>query len=63
MEEEDYIELNNLLVKYKVLCLKTYSNFKTDSKTREKSIKQVRYIDFIRKDMPLKLEEATNEKI
>lgn len=61
MEEEEYIALNNLLTKYKVNCLKNYANINLDPKIRERYIKQVRYIDYIRKDMPLGIYEKVAE--
>ena len=61
MEEEEFIALNNLLTKYKVNCLKNYANTNLDPKIRERYIKQVRYIDYIRKDMPLEVCEKVAE--
>ena len=61
MEEEDFIKLNDLLTKYKVNCLKNYANTNLSPKIRERYIKQVRYIDYIRKDMPLEVYEEVGK--
>lgn len=51
MEEKDYSELNILLSKLRVQCLKNLDN-KISRKKREKSLKTVRNIDNIRKNIP-----------
>lgn len=53
MEEEEYVTLNNLLTKYRVYCMKMYSDKKNSSKIRERNIKQVRHIDNLRRTIPL----------
>nr|DAO95548.1 MAG TPA: hypothetical protein [Caudoviricetes sp.] len=58
MEEQDYIELNTLLARLRVNCLKNLSNEK-ESTERERSLKLIRNIDNIRNNMPLKVEEGT----
>ena len=68
MEEQDYIELNTLLAKLRVFCLKSMSeidknmndyNIAISRKEREKNINLVRNIDNIRKQMPLKIGDGT----
>ena len=56
MEEKDYIELQTLLAKLRVICLKEIGNQYLDSKEREKQFKLVRNIDNIRTKMPLNLD-------
>lgn len=58
MEENDYIELNTLLAKLRVNCLKEIGNPDIDYKIREKNYKLIRNIDNIRNYMPLKLEDG-----
>lgn len=59
MEEQDYIELNTLLAKLRVNCLKAIGNPKVDSKIREKNYKIIRNIDNIRNYMPLIIRDGT----
>ena len=59
MEEQDYIELNTLLAKLRVICFKEIGNPNVDTKAREKNFKLVRNIDSIRKQMPLKIGDGT----
>lgn len=72
MEEKDYIELNTLLVKLRVICLKDMSvldseifeNTNNDNimrinrKQRDRTINMIRNIDNIRKQIPLKVENG-----
>lgn len=67
MEEQDYIELNTLLAKLRVVCLKNMSNLdllnvcensksaRTIRSERERNVHLVRNIDNIRKQIPLKV--------
>lgn len=74
MEEQDYIELNTLLAKLRVVCLKNMTeldqklwNSNPDDSAykyrnrqeRERNINLVRNIDNIRRKMPLKVGEGT----
>ncbi len=59
MEEQDYIELNTLLAKLRVFCFKEIGNPDTITSEREKNYRLVRNIDYIRKQMPLKVGEGT----
>lgn len=68
MEEQEYIELNTLLAKLRVICLKDIiqldeniceENIRIVRKEKERKIGLVRNIDNIRKQMPLKIKEGT----
>ena len=59
MDENDYIELNTLLAKLRVNCLKEIGNPDIESKIREKNYKLIRSIDNIRNYMPLRVEDGT----
>lgn len=61
MEEKDYIELQMLLAKLRVICLKEIGNKDLDPKEREKQFKLVRSIDNIRTKMPLNLDTENNQ--
>ena len=63
MNEQDYVELNTLLAKLRIVCFKEIGNPNTDVKEREKNYKLVRNIDNIRKQMPLKIEENKVKKL
>lgn len=72
MEEQDYITLNTLLIKLRVICLKDMSvldseifeNMNNDNimrinrKQRDRTINMIRNIDNIRKQIPLKVENG-----
>lgn len=71
MEEQDYIELNTLLAKLRVVCLKKMSTLSQANNCdnsritsairseRERTVHLVRNIDNIRKQIPLKVENGT----
>ena len=61
MEEREYVELQCLLVKYRVNCLKDYSNMSMPTSLREKARKQVGYIDEIRNGMSFIIKERREE--
>ena len=63
MEEQDYIELNTLLAKLRVVCFKKIGNLETTTQERERNLKLVRNIDNIRKQMPLRIGEGTTSII
>lgn len=54
MNEEEYIELNHLLTKYRVFLFKEYQEKNPD---RTSITKQIRSVDVLRANMFLKLEE------
>lgn len=51
MEEQEYIELNTLLAKLRVNCLKTIGDRNTKTTAREKNYKLVRNIDNIKRQI------------
>ena len=55
MEEEDYIQLQMLLVKFRVVTMKEYGAKGTPQKIREKDLKIIRNIDFLRNNTILNL--------
>lgn len=64
MEEQDYIELNTLLTKLRVVCLKTMieidanmneDNMRISRKIRQENVSMVRSIDRIKRLMPLRI--------
>ena len=71
MDEKDYIELNTLLAKLRVICLKNmstldetnnYDNLRVAGvirNERERNLHLVRNIDNIRKQIPLKVGNGT----
>ena len=59
MSENDYIELQNLLTKLRVILLKEISDSNLKMKYRDKNLKMVRSIDNLRKNTPLIIK--TNE--
>lgn len=48
MEEQDYIDLQTLLAKSRVACLKEISDPNIDPKFRDKDMKIIRYVDYLR---------------
>lgn len=63
MEEQDYIELNTLLAKLRVFCLKEIGDPETISKSREEKFRLIRNIDNIRNKMPLIIGDGSIERI
>ena len=66
MEADEYIELNTLLAKLRVVCLKNIAEIEDENKEinmawtrreREKNMGLIKSIDKIRKQMPLKFKE------
>lgn len=51
MGENEYIQLQDLLTKYRVNCIKEFGEFNNDSGYRQKMLRQIRCIDTIRRDM------------
>lgn len=51
MEEEEYIQLQHLLTKYRVYCMKMYGNMDIKSNIRESYRGQIGSIDNLRKKM------------
>ena len=64
MEEQDYIELNTLLSKLRVICMKNMSkldvnlnsdNMRISRRKREENVSMIRSIDNIKRFMPLQV--------
>ena len=65
MDEQEYIELNALLTKLRVICMKNMGeidanlnadNMRISRKMREENVSMIRSIDNIKRFMPLKME-------
>lgn len=72
MEEQDYVELNTLLTKLRVICMKSMGeidnnlnadNMRVSRKIRAENVSMIRSIDNIKRLMPLRIEEGENKKI
>lgn len=63
MDEQDYIDLQNLLTKLRVHLLKQISDTHLIQKYRDMDIKMIRSIDNLRKNAPviIESEEFKNE--
>ncbi len=59
MEEEDYIQLQTLLAKFRVAAMKEYGSENTSTKTKEKDLKIIRKIDYLRNNTILNLYGGT----
>lgn len=57
MEENEYIELQNLLTKLRVEALKELSDRNIVTKCRDRDVKMIRYVDWLRANMFLKIKE------
>lgn len=66
MEEQDYIELNTLLTKLRVICMKNMGeldvnlnadNMRISRKIREENVSMIRSIDNIKRLMPLRIDK------
>lgn len=64
MEEQDYIELNALLTKLRIVCLKAMGeidanlnedNMRISRRMREENVSMIRSIDNIKRFMPLQV--------
>lgn len=61
MGEREYIQLNDLLTKYRIKCLKEYAIDNKNTKYRQKMLSQIRSIDNLRKNMILIIDEEVAE--
>ena len=59
MEEREYVELQNLLTKLRVVALKELSFNGIDSKYRNQLIKTVRKVDWLRNNVLIKIENES----
>ena len=55
MDEKDYIELQTLLVKLRVAALKEISNPNLVPQFRDKDMKIIRYVDWLRNNTILRI--------
>ncbi len=55
MEKEDYIALQNLLTKLRVSALEEIGNTELDAKYRDKNMKIIRYVDWLRNNIRVNL--------
>jgi hypothetical protein len=55
MEEDDYVTLQTLLAKFRVVAMKEMGAPDTSTKTREKDLKIIRHIDYLRNNTILNL--------
>lgn len=55
MEEDEYIQLQTLLAKFRIVAMKEMGDAKTSTKTREKDLKIIRHIDYLRNNTILNL--------
>ena len=55
MDEKDYIELQTLLVKLRVIALKEISNPNLIAQSRDKDMKIIRYVDWLRNNTILQI--------
>lgn len=56
MEEEEYVTLQDLLVKLRIFVLKELSDPNLASRSRDIDIKMIRSIDTLRKNTPVLLD-------
>ena len=56
MDEKEYIELNNLLTKYRVVLFKEFLSSSILDSKRDSISRQIRSVDCLRNNMILKVE-------
>lgn len=61
MNPEDYVLLQTLLAKARVISLKIYGDKNTKSEYREKNLKIVRNIDYLRKNIEVNLNNCEDK--
>lgn len=59
MEEEDYIQLQTLLTKFRVAAMKEMGDMNTPMQIREKDLKIIRNIDYLRNNTILNIYGGT----
>ncbi len=62
MDEKDYIELQTLLVKLRVAVLKEISNPNLVSQCRDRDMKIIRYVDWLRNNTILQIYGGDNNE-
>lgn len=61
MKEKDYITLQTLLAKLRVEAMKEMGNTNNTTKVREKSLRIIRNIDYLRNNAMLDIKEVQND--
>ena len=61
MNEEDYILLQTLLAKLRIVAMKEYGDISVSTKTREKDLKIIRKVDWLRNNITVKLDYSNIE--
>ncbi len=61
MDEKEYIELNHLLTKYRVVLFKEFLSSSILDSKRDSISRQIRSVDCLRSNMILKVEVNLNE--
>ena len=61
MNEEDYILLQTLLTKLRIVAMKEYGDTRVDTKTREKNLQIIRKVDYLRNNITVKLDYSNLE--
>ena len=56
MNEEDYILLQTLLAKLRIVAMKEYGDVRVSTKTREKDLQIIRKVDYLRNNITVKLD-------
>ena len=62
MDEKDYIELQTLLVKLRVIALKEISNPNLVPQCRDRDMKIIRYVDWLRNNAIIYIQEGENNE-
>ena len=62
MDEEEYIELQNLLTKYRVHCMKKFGDMRLSAENRHGYLLQIRHIDHLRSKMDMTVKVKKGDK-
>ena len=58
MNEEDYILLQTLLAKLRIVAMKEYGDVRVNTKAREKDLKIIRKVDWLRNNIIVNLSKV-----
>lgn len=61
MEDEEYIQLQKLLSKFRTVAMKQYGANDTPQAVKERTLQIIRRIDYLRKNTILNIYGGTNE--
>ena len=61
MNEEDYILLQTLLAKLRIVAMKEYGDVRVSTKIREKDLQIIRKVDYLRNNITVKLDYSESE--